>query len=347
MTALEAVLARARSAVMGSHAVQVHTLAPSADDLLEHQHVLSRTQELPEPLVRCQVLEDPPAFAKPPQASCELLEALRGGLCLTPAALRLHSLLYRLAIDVVQERGYQAFPNSVTFHLPASLLALAFQVSRQRLYKVLPALVEAGLVVQGGHVSRVGHQNLYDGCLWVVKLKPGQLLPRIRYDDWQHTWRNFADDLAAKRTASALCLQLHTEQVSAEGIYRAIKQWAVIPGSIEKPVKVAVNSPGREVIYRLGELLEAHSGARTALIGELASALARMFNDHHSRRLYAWLMHRAVEAEYRGINAISALACALQRLLTDVAEWLGLRRPGALLVSRLKKSEIWESYLSS
>jgi hypothetical protein len=207
---------------------------------------------------------------------------------------------------------------------------------------VLPALVEAGLVVQGGHVSRVGHQNLYDGCLWVIKLKPGQLLPRIRYDDWQHTWRNFADDLAAKRTASALCLQLQTEQVNTEGIYRAVKQWAVIPGSIEKPVKVAVNSPGREVIYRLGELLEAHSRARTALIGELASALARIFNDHHSRRLYAWLMHRAVEAEYRGINAISALSHTLQRLLVDVAEWSGLRRPGALLMTRLKDLEVWK-----
>ena len=68
-----------------------------------------------------------------------------------------------------------------------------------------------------------------------------------------------------------------------------------------------------------------------------------MFNDHHSRKLYAWLMHRAIEAEYRGVSALSALSHALQRLLADVVEWKGLRRPGALLVRRLKDSSIWES----
>ena len=83
-------------------------------------------------------------------------------------------------------------------------------------------------------------------------------------------------------------------------------------------------------------LAAAHPSKRPGLVGLIASTLARALDDQHSRRWYCRAIWNAWTAEVEGRAGLQVLAAQLARLDADRREWAGLRRPGALLASRLR-----------
>lgn len=357
---LDHALARARAAVLGQvldSTCGSGGLPISAPTLPAHRE-MSPPRDLTElsvpplsihgpfaaPLVMVRNKNRPPPPSAPSWPSCE--DVLTGHALRTGAA-EVFAVLHRLALDVGRARGYTATPDTVVLHLPASLLCLGVGISRATLYRRLPELVEAGLLAHGGQAQKVRDMGLYGGCLWAIKVSVGEIVPRIRREDWKHQYREFAADIDSGRTVKALVddlRQLHPQN-REKVVQDALKSWTLIPGNISSPLPVVVSRSGvgldaaqdiREVSYRLGELLTVHPDHRAELVGRTASTLARLLDDSGSRRWYCKLLWEAFRSEQEGRGGLGALGAALARLDADRAEWTGLRNPAALLVTRLR-----------
>lgn len=335
------VLTRARAAITGT--------APTITTRTNPGMVaaISRPTAPPVPSVRVSV--PPPQPATPSRPSCEPGGKLRAGLTISAGAVRLHQQLHRLAVDVMHERGYQAVPDSLTFHLPAVLVAGLVGYTPRHLYRLADELQHAGLIQSGGHAQSVAGRALWDGTLWSVKLTLTATPPRIRADEWRHQWRpNFQADYHGKRGAGRLMSHLQSQQLREGEIYTHVLRVAVDPDSVFQPVASRSDMesdavPVGEILYTLGDLVGVHPAVRQRLITRNARALAGALNDPQSVAFYAGLMHQAVNAEHRGVRGLSALQHALQRVLIDVREWGGLRSPGALLLTRLRAAGVTDA----
>jgi hypothetical protein len=275
-------------------------------------------------------------------------EDVVAGVPLSKGAVKIFDLLHELAVKISKVRGYTARPHTVTFHLPASLVALGVGYTSRHLRRLLPELEEAGLIACGAHASKVRDMSLWDGYLWAIKVSPGEYQPRIRREEWKHQWRDFAGDIDAGRTVKALVEQmsaLHPEEVG-KAIETALEQWSVNPENLSSLVVCSTDIFGqadikavpdvKNLAYRLSELAHLHSDKRSEAVGRLASALAQAMNDPHSRRWYCSLLWIALREEWEGRAGLSILASALIRVQVDQNEYSGLRNPAALLNSRLK-----------
>ena len=217
--------------------------------------------------------------------------------------------------------------------------------------------------------------TVVDGMLYAVKLAPGHEA-RLRYEDYKKQYRNLDADRAAGRTAynairnaqrraeelaeaenlnAVLDDEKNTEgsqdltgRVQAE-LREQLRRWAVIPGNIttENPLNTdpAVFSPEevaarlngvQDVVYLLPTLTEAHVSKRAALVGIMASAIAKDLGDQKSRAYFCKIIWQAWQDELEGRSGLQHLAAQLQRLEVDRREWKELRNPAALLAARLR-----------
>ena len=294
------------------------------------------------PMVMVRPRNPAPVLQAPSWPSCEDVLA---GIQLSLGAARVFALLHRLALEVARARGYSARPDTVTLHLPASLLALGVGYTDRHLRRLLPELQVAGLVACGAHASKVRNMGLWDGYLWCIKVNPGEICPHLRREDWKHAWRDFEADIEAKRTVKALLegmSALHPDN-QENALNSALKAWAVSPGNISSPVacRPDIGEQARqetvlELAYRLGDLVHVHPTKRAEAVGRLGSSLAHALDDEHSRRWYCQLLWTAWKTEVEGRAGLGVLAAALARLDADRTEWTGLRNPAALLAARLR-----------
>jgi len=305
-----------------------------------------RSADPPAPTVRA---SSPAPVPAQPLLAFSTPGELVAGLGLSAGAVRVFTALHALACDVARQRAYAVAPDTVTLHLPQSLLAVAVGYTPRHLRNLLPELVRAGLLDWGAHASKVRGMGLWGGCLFGVKVQAGSdVVPHLGRAEWRHEWRDLEGDIDAGRTVKALLegiSSLHTNEWE-NAVQDALKAWAVNPGNLNSPVDCkAEMEPGegldavqdvRQIAYRLGELPHIHATKRAALVGRLASALSRALGDTHSRRWYCLLIWSSWRGEIEGRGTLQSLCAALVRLETDRREWEGLRNPAALLVSRLR-----------
>ena len=90
------------------------------------------------------------------------------------------------------------------------------------------------------------------------------------------------------------------------------------------------------MVYLSPTVLEAHPNKRGVLVDILSATLARVLNDEHSQAYYAKAIWQACRASAEGRAGLQVLAAQLARLDVDRREWAKLRRPAALLASRLR-----------
>ena len=154
-----------------------------------------------------------------------------------------------------------------------------------------------------------------------------------------------ADPDAGKNTSGSLTTP---EEEARQEVLRQLQRWAVIPGDIDiNPVNTdsEVFQPEAapeqlktvlDVIHALPMLGLAHHSKRAALVGIMGATLARALDDQHSRNFYCRLIWDAWQEEVMGMGGLQALAAQITRLEVDRREWKELRRPAALLASRMR-----------
>jgi hypothetical protein len=122
-----------------------------------------------------------------------------------------------------------------------------------------------------------------------------------------------------------------------------LRQWVVTPGQIDIPLNTDPCIIGAErlkgvqdVVYLLPTVLEAHPTKRGVLVDLLSATLARSLDDEHSQAYYAKAIWQAYRTSAEGRAGLQVLAAQLARLDVDRREWVKLKRPAALLASRLR-----------
>jgi DNA-binding transcriptional ArsR family regulator len=274
-------------------------------------------------------------------------------LLLKPTAKLIHDVLIRLATDLIETRGQSIHASQVVFHLSGELLALHLGIGRATLYRHLPALREAGLVAYKGHTSTHKGLGRKDGTLFAVSLREGYMA-LLRREDYKHSWRDLTADIASGvRTAWHLVKGVRQSKNprGSDVEYSQLLQWAVKPGTTDKPVihdcLKANGDTLEEYVYTLDLLSEAHPAKRGEIVDRYARVLSRAYRDSDNLNFWRWLIWRVLEADSQGLGSLYQLQNALTRLKTDLDEWQGLKRPGALLVARLRQVGIWDSLTSS
>ena len=294
--------------------------------------VAVRPSEPPAPTIRTP--RPAPARLRSPCAPLDTLTVLDE---LRPGPRRLLELLHQVAVSTVAARAYPVTPSQVTVHQPQELQAAALGCSLRSVYNWTTDLKVAGLIDSRPHFSTSRGVTRIDGTLYAVALKAGHVA-HLPHDDLKHSWRDLDSDRAAGRTAWKILAGSDPDRPPED--WKAILQaWSVTPGSINLPLSPdPANSPAtiQDAAHMLPLIATAHPDKRPALVGLIASTLARALDDQHSRRFYCRAIWNAWTAEVEGRAGLQVLAAQLARLDADRREWAGLRRPGALLAARLR-----------
>lgn len=301
----------------------------------------SRPVKAPTPTVRASVstrIEQGPSWA--PCDPDELLAGLR----LSAGAVKVFRELHRLACTVAQVRAYAARPSTVTFHLPAVILAALTDYSERHLYRLADELRAAGLIDERGHVAQVGKLRRYDGTLWQVALCP-DARPRLRWWDFQHDWRpGFDAEYHAEQGAFREVQAIMSEPLAFEDrqgrLLETAKAWAAASRTPKSPVeggsdiRPAVSL--RAVAHALPALLGLHPRRRHREVSRLAADLAHALREPGRHRQHCAAIYAALQAENEQRPGLRLLALQLERLAVDLAELAPWKKPGAVLAARLR-----------
>jgi hypothetical protein len=271
-------------------------------------------------------------------------QEVQGNIYLSQGALRLWTFLHALALVVLRQQGYTSVPDSITFHLPAVMLAGVVRYSERHLYRLADELCAAGLLDERGHVTQVGKLRRYDGTLWAVKLRPGAASPRLRYWDFRHDWRpDFAEDYYGEQGAFRAVQDAMSEPLTCEGkteaAYSLAKTWAAATRTRKNPAEGGSDMPQGEtlqaVAYALPALLHLHPRQRHREVSRLATELAHVLGE--KGRVPQWCrdIYAAIQSENEERQGLQYMALQLMRLATDLAEGAPWKRPGAVLAARL------------
>jgi biotin operon repressor len=246
----------------------------------------------------------------------------------------------------------------VVIHTSGELLAAHLGFSEVTLYKHLKTLNQLGLIHSKGHTSSFYNLARKDGTLIAVSLRAG-VQARLRYWDLKAKYRDLtADSQSGTRTAWSILQALKGGGVKSQSqqpqklSYTALKAWTLKNPDLTTPDNLFDSKPSgpssvREYIYALPELLDVHQKDRGKMIERLARVFATAFKDTTNLKFWCWLLWRCFEGDWRGEGSLYKLQNALTRLLTDLQEWEGLKRPGALLVARLKEAGVWDGLTPS
>lgn len=272
-----------------------------------------------------------------------LLDALEAPLHKT--AEKVFRALFEVASRTLQAKAQAPAVSQYVIHQPVELLALHLGISRVTFYKHLASLQALGLVASRGHTSSYGGLARKDGTLFAVSLKPGHRA-RLRYEDLKHKWRDLGADVASgTRTAWAFLQKLNSHSNKEKQCVELhhLKTWAVNPGQTENPLNNDCKGSTQEYVYSLDVLSDTHPTDRAESVDRYAQALAAGYADQSNINFWRWLLWRALDAEHRGLPALYQLQNALTRLKADLEEWKGLKKPGGLLVQRLRQCGLWEA----
>lgn len=266
---------------------------------------------------------------------------MKGERKLSKGAAILWAYLHHLALSVAAERGYQVVAGRVVYHLTLGALALKLGYTARHLYRLCVELEEAGLIQAGAHAQRVGFQNLFDGCLWAIKMTVNGPAPRIEAEEWKHVWRpDFAEDYAGKTGEVAKMSDLLSQQAQPEKIDQVLRRMAAKNGSKTPPLSSSdIFGGGIEnaVTDGIRVLMLLHTPKRRAAeVARLASLIVKVLGDTGRFRQWCSVLWGLIRAENALQPALEAFILQFQRILTDVHEGAPWRSAGAVLMARWK-----------
>ena len=267
---------------------------------------------------------------------------------------RFHNQLVLYALVVAIKRGYRK-ACTLTVHTVMELVGYCLGIkSSSTLYSYLHALKGLGLIDFKGHVTTVSLEgadgksyeaNRCDGALLCVRLGGFKKAQLTRFD-FQEKPRDLQADMKRGHTAFRLLKQLEESQVllqSKEDITPLVL-WSLNPQQLfQTPLET--DSSGFAALvgndYPTGILNLANSRDRNHDVDLTAQVVARCLDDVGSLGFYRRLLWQLLRAKDRGWDFFGNVYHAIIRVMADKRERFA-RKPGALLVSRLKAASCWD-----
>jgi len=276
-----------------------------------------------------------------------------------------HNQLVMFVLVIAVRRGYRN-ACTVTVHTVMELVGACLGIkSSSTLYSYLHELKRLGLIDFRGHVTTVTltnpngeafEANRCDGVLLCVRLggcKPA----RLRHYDYQDTPRDLQADIGRGHTAYRL-LKRTPKPISDDINYQVEESiepledvvdiktlilWTLNPSLLFNPLDNDSSTftalTGSNYPSELFDLPS--SSNRNHDVDEAARSVARCLGDLPSLDFYRRLLWQLLRANDRGWDFFSQVYHATVRVMADHREAFA-RKPGALLVARLKSSSCWD-----
>lgn len=300
-----------------------------------------------------------------PKASFTNPEAVTEQLCkglshdLKRNELKTFKLLHTVALELAAKRNYSAQVTHVSFFCPLEIIAIALEISRTTLWRHLKIMLELGIVSYKPHKTTHRSKTLNDGCLWNIKLNPAKgKSARLSYEELKTQYRDLSLDISNKRTAFAFKKAREEQQENkmkqsfrtTEDLKgkKLILSWTLNPLLSKYPVSsdcfIPQESSDKQLAFHLESMLDVvfvPKDARNLAVQHAASAICVALCDHKSHKFYCDLLWNLLRRSDRGENYFLTVFEMILRARTDHLEGFA-RSAGALLVSRLKNSQVWE-----
>jgi DNA-binding transcriptional ArsR family regulator len=230
----------------------------------------------------------------------------------------------------------------VVLFCPAEQVARAVGIHPSTLYRVLPELVEAGLVEARGHYTTLRGRTRSDGTAWAVRLRPvGGCKARLGYSDLKAQYRDLGGDIAAGRTSWAL-MRESKNPTRGDIDLGLIRRWALPPPSTKSPLPYDSRTAARRSLEAVLDVQHAEREDRSAAVTLAAEAMAAALRDRTGVNFYRRLLWQLLRRSDAGRgDHWHAVYLAAQRAAVDSSEGFA-RKPGALFVSRLKGAPWWD-----
>ncbi len=290
--------------------------------------------------------------------SCEMRRDKRSRL------EQFHNQLVTFVMAVAVRRGYRN-ACTITVHTVMELVGACLGIkSSSTLYSYLHELKKLGLIDFKGHVTTVTltgasgetfEANRCDGVLLCVRLggcKPA----RLDHYDYQDTPRNLQADISRGHTAYQLLKRIlkpssddanHEVEESIEPLkdvvdVKTLILWTLNPSflfnSLQPDSSTFTTLIGSNYPSELFDL--ATSTNRNHDVDKAARSVAHCLGDLASLDFYRRLLWQLLRAYDRGWDFFGQIYHAIVRAMADKHEQFA-RKPGALLVARLKASSCW------
>lgn len=256
-------------------------------------------------------------------------------------ALLLHDALLTLAHEAAEARGYAPGVAAVTVHIPVDVVAVALRRHRVTVWRAARQLKAAGLLDFRPHKTTVNGRVVNSGTLWCVALRPVEGGVRLRYDDMKHQgWRDLAGDIERGRTAHA-AMQQSKDSCKTDTDLELLRDWALSPSEAFSPSLYDCCTTPRRDLETVLDVQHAARSERPEMVEAAADALCVALRDQGGRRFYMLLMWQLLRLQdSAGSAPWYAVYQQAARARADAREGYG-RKPGALLVSRLKGAAWW------
>lgn len=299
--------------------------------------------EAAEPVLRKEIAAQPLQEAV---ASFSARQVARVAAALRPLAKRIYACLNLLGCHVARTRGYHPKAAQVSYFCPAEAICAHLGISRGSFYRSLRDLIELGLVACRGHKTTLGSRVRCDGTLWSVKLVPTtSSRARLRFEDLKASYRDLEADIEAGNTVYQQMRQSYAKE-DKRVEFESLLQWALSPQREINPVTVTVASETVASKSKLElEILLDVPGlprqGRRAGVDRAAQALAQHLGDPGSLNFYRHLVWQLLRLNQQGRGYFEVVYAMVTRVMADLREGFA-RKPGALLITRLKACALWD-----
>jgi hypothetical protein len=267
---------------------------------------------------------------------------------LSKTAVRLYTALCAAAIETARAKGFSANVTHMTMHCPVEQVAKACRLSRQSVWRHLPALRELGVLDYRTHKANCRGLVRNSGTVFQVRLNPSSGSKcRLSFADLKFKWRDLDRDVRQGRT-SYRALQ-HTEaQASKEKEIdiSAITDWSLAVTK-PNPVMSSVCSKGSRVsLESLFDVRFSRTEERAKAVDTAATALSQALADSRSVNFYRRIVWGALRASQAGTDYFQVIYNMVVRAQVDLQEGFA-RKAGALFCSRLKAAGLYDDLLRS
>lgn len=268
-----------------------------------------------------------------------------------------HNSLVQLALVVAVKRRYKG-ACTLTVHTVMEFVGYCLGVrSSSTLYDYLHLLKGLGLLDFKGHVTTVtltGEDGAArevrrcDGALLCVRLGGCKAAKLGRFDfDLAEAPRDLQGDIERGHTVYRLIQQLEESLgfPQCRDRLKLLILWSLNPAQLFLNLSLESDPSDFAALIPAGYPTEIFdvvgSKDRNQAVGVAAWSMAKALGNPGSLGFYQRLMWQLLRAHDRGWDFFGVVYNEIVRVLADKREGYA-KKPGALLISRLKKSDCWE-----
>ncbi len=268
---------------------------------------------------------------------------------LPDSAGTIYTALVAAAVETAFRRGYRINKAlaTVTFHCPLEQVARACHMSRQTVWRHLPALKELGLVDFRTHKGSLFGETRNTGTLFQVKLNPVRgSRAKLTNEELRHKWRDLEADYKRYRLSSLTLKRQIVTHTKAFPNIDLILAWSA-PSLNPVTGKNLVKTVCSKRLECVLDTVSAPREDRNNMVALAADALATALADAGSVSWYQkllWQLLRRFDAT--GEDFSYQVYLAAQRAVTDRTEGFA-RRAGGLFQSRLKTAAWFDPVMNA